>query len=234
VFLAHIHRATERCHGDRSAFARGRDGRSQSVSGHNRALHARLRGTCRDVGPSFASREERSVSDDYIFDRATIADIDAVARIHVAGWRDNYRGMIPDDAIDLRTFEVRQAMWKPLIEMSGRITLVAHDRSGSIRGFSSSLLFDEPNTRFESFLQMIFLETAMKGNGLGRALMRATALELRDAGRSSMALRTLRLNPARGFYEHLGGRLVPNSDFIYDAGEFDDVVYGFDDLSRLC
>ena len=172
--------------------------------------------------------------DDFTFDRATAADIDAIATIHVAGWRDNYRGMMPDAAIDLRTFEVRQAMWKPLIEMLGRITLVARDRAATIRGFTSSLLFDESNAGFESFLQMIFLETAMRGSGLGRALLRATALELRDAGRRSMALRTLRLNPARGFYEHLGGRLVPNNDFTYDAGEFDDVVYGFDDLSQLC
>lgn len=172
--------------------------------------------------------------DGFSFDRATAADIDAIATIHVAGWRDNYRGMMPDEAIDLRTFDVRRAMWSALIGARGRITLIARDRSGTICGFTSSLLFDEPSGGFVSFLQMIFIETAMKGRGLGRALLRETALELRDAGRGSMALRTLRLNPARGFYEHLGGRLVPNADFTYDAGEFDDVVYGFDDLSLLC
>lgn len=80
---------------------------------------------------------------------------------------------------------------------------------------------------------MLYVETRSVRRGIGERLLRAMAWELARGGSSALALRTLRLNPARGFYERLGARLVP-SGFDLEASELDDLVYGFDDVRALC
>jgi GNAT superfamily N-acetyltransferase len=164
--------------------------------------------------------------------KAAAPDIAAIAAIHVDAWRTNYRGMIPDGAIDSRTVELRKAMWHRLLGEPRRVTLVACDGSGAVTGFASAFTLAEPHNGFDSFLQMLFVAEPLKGKGIGRALLAAIAEEMHSAGARGMALRTLRLNPARAFYERVGAELVPEGIDI-DRGEFDDVVYGFRDLSSL-
>jgi GNAT superfamily N-acetyltransferase len=159
------------------------------------------------------------------------ADAGAIARVHVASWHDAYRGIMPDDMIDARTVGVRRAQWSTSLDDPSRVTLVACDASDAVLGFASALLL-EPDAPFGSYLQTLYLDPGMKQRGIGRTLLRALAERLREAGIRSMALRTLRLNPARGFYEHLGARLVPEG-IANDDGTFDDVVYAFDDITTL-
>lgn len=165
------------------------------------------------------------------FRRAVSTDVDDIARIHVAGWQSNYRGLMPDDLLDSRTFEFRQAMWRELLLEPKRTTLSALDGADVVRGFASAFTLGEPHSGFDCFLQMLYVDEPLKRSGLGRALLGAIAGAMRDAGCSAMALRTLRGNPARGFYEHVGARPVPALDV--DEGPLDDVVYGFDDLSLV-
>jgi GNAT superfamily N-acetyltransferase len=165
--------------------------------------------------------------------KALTYDIPAIAAIHVEAWRANYRGMIPDDAIDSRTIELRKAMWHHALGQPQRVTLVSCDDGGAVTGFASAFTLPEPDDEFDSFLQMLFVAERLKGKGIGRALLSAIAKEMQAAGARSMALRTLRLNPARAFYERVGAELVPEGIDV-DRGEFDDVVYGFRDLSKLC
>ncbi len=167
----------------------------------------------------------------YSFRRAVPPDIDAIARIHVAGWQSNYRGLMPDQLLDSRTFEFRQTMWKELLVEPKRITLSALNAADAVCGFASAFTLDEPHAGFDCFLQMLYVDESLKRRGLGRVLLGAIARAMRDAGCRSMALRTLRRNPARGFYEHVGARLVPTLDI--DEGPLDDVVYGFGDLSLV-
>ncbi|HTV72721.1 MAG TPA: GNAT family N-acetyltransferase [Candidatus Acidoferrales bacterium] len=159
-------------------------------------------------------------------------DAGAIARVHVASWHATYRGLVPDEVIDARTVEVRREQWAPLLEKPNRITLVACDESGEVVGFASALLLDEPDRRFGSYLQTLYLVPDVKKQGIGRALLRAMAQRLFDGGIESMALRALRLNPARRFYEHLGARVVPEG-IEHDADHYDDVVYAFDDVRVL-
>lgn len=160
-----------------------------------------------------------------------MSDVEAIARVHVMGWNDNYRGLVPDRIMELRTLDMRERMWAEIIDEPGRITHVAEDAEGAVCAFSSAVNFEEPHEGFESFLEMLYVEHAFKGMGLGRELFLAAASELLQGGCMNLALGTLRLGSARGFYERLGARLVP--DFKHEAGELDDIVYGFDNLCAL-
>lgn len=164
--------------------------------------------------------------------KAVASDIPAIAAIHVEAWRANYRGMIPDDAIDTRTVELRKATWHHTLSQPHRSTLVSCDDTGMVTGFASAFRLPVPQNGFDSFLQMLFVAESLKGQGIGRVLLSAIAEEMRSAGAHSMALRTLRLNPARAFYERMGAELISEGIDV-DRGEFDDVVYGFRDLSAL-
>lgn len=164
--------------------------------------------------------------------RANLDDADAIAKVHVASWHAAYRGILSDEQIEARTVERRRAQWAASVEQPDRITLVACDEGGTIQGFASTLLLDGSDGGFQSYLQTLYLDPGAQQRGIGRELLRATAIELRSAGIRNMALRTLRLNPARQFYERLGARLAPEG-IANDEGQFDDVVYAFDDLGVL-
>lgn len=162
---------------------------------------------------------------------AVLADTDGIARVHVAAWQDNYRGLIADSVIDERTLERRQTLWRRVLSEGTALVFVADD-AGSIAGFASAIPLTPPVDGFDAYLQAIYVRSESKSRGVGRALMRAAAAALFSKGCSNLVLRTLRLGDARGFYERLGARRVSNG-FALDAGTFDDVVYAFDKLNRL-
>jgi ribosomal protein S18 acetylase RimI-like enzyme len=124
-------------------------------------------------------------------------------------------------------------MWSKCLDERDRVTFVYCNDGGEVTGFSSAVVFAAPRDGFDAYLQTIYLLAATKGKGAGRALLRATAAELLARGCKNMSLRVLGENPARGFYERLGARLVPEG-ISSDAGVFPgDVVYAFDDLRVL-
>lgn len=160
-------------------------------------------------------------------------DAAGIARVHVESWNAAYRGLIPDEIIDARTVDVRLEQWASAVANPHRIIYVACDEGGEVHGFASALLFDEPDRGFQSYLQTLYVSSDVWGRGIGRELVRAICGRLCADGAKNMALHALRLNPrARAFYEGLGARLVPDG-ITHEAGKYDQVVYGFDDIASI-
>lgn len=143
----------------------------------------------------------------------------------------SYRGIVPDEEFEKRPLSRRQAQWKQWFEHD-YVTLVACNDQGDVVGFGGAQVLRGGEAPFDSYLNVLYLRPETQGHGVGKTLLQAIAGELLRAGARSMALRTLRLNPARKFYEKLGARFIPEG-MEYQSGVFDDVVYAFDDLSRL-
>jgi GNAT superfamily N-acetyltransferase len=160
------------------------------------------------------------------------SDAQAIAGVHVASWEGSYRGIMPDDEFEKRPLSRRIVQWSDSLGIPDRTTLVACNNAGEILGFAGGWLIERTQYGFDSYLATLYLRPDVKGQGIGRALLAAIAKEFSNAGASDMALRTLRLNPARHFYEKFGARLVPEGMALHE-GEFDDVVYAFDDLKGL-
>jgi len=74
---------------------------------------------------------------------AAYADAGAIAALHVASWRDAFRGMIPDSVLDGPMLDERLPMWRQVLAImpAGRMTLVAVDEAATaeapIVGFAS-------------------------------------------------------------------------------------------------
>lgn len=77
---------------------------------------------------------------------ATEADAPDVAQVHMASWRDAYRGVIPDAAIDARTVEGATEMWLANLGRFPENLTVAELPDGQIAGFSCAAPSPTPST----------------------------------------------------------------------------------------
>lgn len=69
---------------------------------------------------------------------ATSADVPAIARIHVAGYEEAYRGLVPDEVIDSRTVEVRERVWRRRLSAERpREFVLVGELDGAVRAFVS-------------------------------------------------------------------------------------------------
>ncbi len=136
---------------------------------------------------------------------ATLADVDAIAALHVESWRTSYRGILPNAFLDGPVEEDRSSHWFELLEESGsdRTTLVAEGDDG-IAGFVSVTRSSEDG--FDAYIEHIHVRPGRKGAGLGRQLLSAAVDRLIAKGCRSAYLLVFDDNSeAIGFYERLGG-----------------------------
>jgi len=165
-----------------------------------------------------------------IIRRASAADIEAIADVHVQAWREAYPDLLPQSEIEARPVEVRVGQWRDTLTNRDRPTFVA-EQDGVVRGFVSggSILWSGLATDGE--VSALYLREAIKRRGVGRTLLRTMLGELSRRGCKSAGLQVLTDNvAARRFYEAMGGR--PGETRSDRKGEFvfDEIAYIWDDL----
>ena len=79
----------------------------------------------------------------------------------------------------------------------------------------------------------LYLLDAYQRCGIGRRLLSASAEDMAAAGFSSMCVWVLAANPAREFYERLGGVELSTRDIGFAGRRLDEVCYVWPDLRRL-
>jgi ribosomal protein S18 acetylase RimI-like enzyme len=138
------------------------------------------------------------------------ADAEALARVHVAAWRETYSGLLPDAFLarmseDSHALRFRRELTRP---RKGELTLAAVNRSG-LFGYVTA----GPSRAYaegEAEISTLYLLRAAQGRGVGRRLLTDAARVLAAQGWRSLMISVLADNAhARGFYEHLGGRADP-------------------------
>jgi ribosomal protein S18 acetylase RimI-like enzyme len=138
------------------------------------------------------------------------SDAEDLARVHVASWRETYRGLLADAFLARMsepgfTRRFRRALTNP----AGGITLAAADRYGLVgyaQGGPSRRDTASLANGGEAEIATLYVLRQAQGQGLGQRLMTETARALAANGAASLMISVLRDNiRARGFYEHLGG-----------------------------
>lgn len=154
------------------------------------------------------------------------ADASAVARVYVDTWRDAYRGLIPQAYLDSMSHALHERRWRQAFAAGGWGFVAELDRR--IVGFASGGRC-RSRGRWSGELFVLYVLPPWQGRGVGRALFDATYFELARRGHPDMLVWVLSTNPARRFYEHLGGE--PAGENFCDIGgaRLKEVGYGWRD-----
>lgn len=90
---------------------------------------------------------------------------------------------------------------------------------------------DEPP--YEAEIYALYILEAHQRRGIGRRLVQAAAREFGRRGLGSMVVWVLAANPARRFYEALGGRLAGSQPIVIGGATLEEVAYGWADVGTL-
>lgn len=166
---------------------------------------------------------------------ATVADAAAIARVHVRSWRETYRGIVPEEYLADLSRERRMEMWTQVIgnPERGQVVYVAEDPDAGIVGFANGGPDWQDDPIYRGELRAIYILADYHGRGLGRRLTGAVVGWLRARGYLSLLIWVLADNPARGFYEALGGSEVRRTTIEIGGKSVEEVAYGWDDVTSL-
>lgn len=134
---------------------------------------------------------------------ATPADAEAVAAIHVDGWRAAYRGIVPDDHLAALSKEERAAGWRRGITADARSLLVFDD--GGIRGWLASGRGRDDDAAGAAEIYALYVDPNHWRQSIGGALLARAEEDLWSRGFDHAVLWVLERNlPARAFYARAG------------------------------
>ncbi len=164
---------------------------------------------------------------------ALLADVPAMARVHVDTWRSAYPGIVPADYLASLSYARCQAGWVEFLSnaQAGAFALVAQDPSGQIVALASGGPLREPVEDFDGEVYCLYVLKACQGLGYGRRLVGEAARRLAGQGFRSLVIWVLKENPACGFYARLGGRRVAEKEVEIGGKSLVDVAYAWSDLS---
>jgi ribosomal protein S18 acetylase RimI-like enzyme len=166
---------------------------------------------------------------------AAASDGRAIAEVHVASWRETYAGLLPDSFIARQGVDGRETQWKRTLERDPRLSDVfVAEHGGAAAGFVASGACRDAGLAHEGEIYALYLLRAHQRRGIGRALCRAAALRMRERGLRSAAVWVLSTNqPARRFYEALGGVPIAERSERQGDATLVEIAYGWDDLDSL-
>ena len=113
---------------------------------------------------------------------ATLDDARAVAEIHVATWRDAYRGIVPTEHFVTKTVESREAMWRETI-IKGTSQLYVAKKDSIVVGWVSFGSSRDPGaTKLDGEIWAIYVASAHWSSGVGKALWLKARSLLKEQG----------------------------------------------------
>ena len=155
-------------------------------------------------------------------------DSRAIARIHVDTWKTTYRQLIPDALLDALRYDERERSWHEVLSRSNArsAVFVADDGSEPV-GFAACGPARDQHESYDAELYAIYVLKAYQGFGIGKRLFEACAGRITQAGYSGIRLWVLEENPARKFYEAVGGTLFARKEEQFGEALLNEVGYGW-------
>jgi len=141
--------------------------------------------------------------------KARPADAESVARIYVSAWRDTYPLILPSRILLGMTVEGQAARWRNAIAIAAREAVyVAETDKGTILGMSSMGRARDSGLGYDAEIYTLYVDPMMTGRGVGRALLAGSFNALSERGHTRCVIWAHAKNPARFFYEAMGGKLI--------------------------
>ena len=165
---------------------------------------------------------------------ARLADARAVARIYVETWRSAYPGILADRVLLELSPERQEAVWAEAVTRGGNtIVLVSEDEAGGVAGFVSAGPARPRIAGYPGEVFTLYVDFDRQGMGHGRALLAAAFERLAGFGLCPVLLWVLAANPARFFYERVGGQIAGRRRDRLAGREHEEIAYGWADPAGL-
>ena len=160
-------------------------------------------------------------------------DAAAIARVHVETWRAAYAGVVPDAYLVAMTESKQALQWNHTIRsaVAPEVVLVAESSDlpgGRIVGFGSCGRARKRPGMGEVFT--LYVAPDWQGRGIGRRLLHGLLAKLKAGGLNEALVWVLSDNPARFFYEAMGGRRVAERHEPFAGVRLEEAAYAWDDL----
>ena len=167
--------------------------------------------------------------------QATLKDCPAIAQVQVDSYRTVYADFFPQTFLDRFTYEEQTQDWRDLLTgQTQDLLYVAEIEDGEIIGYALGRPGLASIAPYESELVALHVRRAYWRRGIGRQLVAATAAGLQALNCTSLMLWVLAENPARTFYERLGGQLIGQQQLYLGEGVTAiELAYGWPDLVAL-
>jgi len=167
-----------------------------------------------------------------IFRKARPADAEAVARIYVAAWRDTYPLILPSKLLLNMTVEGQAARWRNAIAMAAREAVyVAEGDKGTIFGMTSLGRARDSGLGYDAEIYTLYVDPPFTGRGIGRALLSGAFAALAERGHTRCLIWAHAKNPARFFYEAMGGKLIAERTTSMLGSPVPEVAFGWPKLA---
>lgn len=167
--------------------------------------------------------------------RARTGDAEAIARTRIDGWRQSYKGLVPQASLDAMSVEASAPPWQRVLAAPGdRASVFVAEGDAGVVGFAAGNRLDEPRHGCDAELTGIYLARDVQRHGLGRRLVGTVAAERAAQGATGMIAWALAGSaPARRFFEALGAELVIEQPFEWDGAPLVEAGYRWLDLPAL-
>ncbi len=172
--------------------------------------------------------------------RAQREDYGAIARVQTDGWRDSFRGLMPDSVLDGPLLDDHRVLWRRMLGARGGgfgdmgFPWLAVGPTGKVIGFSAFGPVRGSSWEHDAEIYALYVDTEWRGHGIGRALVRQTAQGLMAQHRRSLLLWALEDNSkARAFYDRIGGKVIDREAHCFGGVWLPEVAYEWRDMALL-
>jgi ribosomal protein S18 acetylase RimI-like enzyme len=160
---------------------------------------------------------------------ARLDDAGSIARLDVETWQATYAGILATPYLAGLSPARREIGWSNVIRRDAAGMRVAVNSDGDVIGFGScGASRGDPDFTSEVFT--LYVAPDWQNQGIGRRLLLAMFGRLVAQGHSSAVIWVLRENPARFFYQRLGGKEVRRKLLPFNRTEVPASGYGWSDL----
>jgi ribosomal protein S18 acetylase RimI-like enzyme len=163
-----------------------------------------------------------------------------MARVLIDSWRSAHRDHIPEKSLLAFTYEESERNWARTLhelsesDQSQECIYVAENDIGEMIGIAMGGPERTHHPLYTGEIYVLYLLPAYHHQGIGRRLTQVVVRRLIEQGMHSLLIRVLKANePARRFYEALGGQFVLEEQIEEDGTVLDQVAYGWKDATSL-
>ena len=162
---------------------------------------------------------------------ATAMDARQIAEVHVEAWQATYPGLLPDSYLANLSAANQAARWREAIaRRNGDDILVAAVEGPGVIGFVNWGKARGKDAPQPGEIYAIYVAPDWQDQGIGRDLLKASMEELAAAGVNGAFVWVLSTNPARFFYEAMGGMAVGTRLERFAGVDLEETAYAWPDV----